>query len=200
MRLYVILGAVVTAASLLAGCGSPGALPGTQLQSAPSLLAPAGGSKNVIKNGCFAGLKSWKEIKGTGADKSNPASGSVSNVSGGFGSCKKAVFAGTKKSPAPNGFWGVSQSVKVPSNGKLTWWYKGGSDDMLQYGQQLVNIVSGGKTTACYKKLTTTKNWALGSCSLKSFGGKTVTIEFGVFDNGYSKTYDDWYVSDISLT
>jgi len=201
MRLYVILGAAVTAASLLAGCGGPGALPGAQSPSAQSPFAPAKTTTtNVIKNGCFTGLTGWTEVKGTGSDKSNPSSGSVSDASGGYGTCKHAAFAGTSKPPAPNGFWGVSQSVKVPTNGKLTWWFKGASDDELQYGQQLVNIVSGGKTTACYKELKTTKSWTAGSCSLKSYGGKTVTIEFGVFDNGYDKTYNDWYVSDISLT
>jgi hypothetical protein len=204
MRLYVILGAVVTAASLLAGCGGPGALPGGQSPAAP-LFAPAKATTtNVIKNGCFTVAKGkvsdWTEVKGTGADKSNPASGSVSDAKGGYGTCKDSIFAGTTKPPAPNGFWGVSQKVKVPSNGKLTWWFKGASDDELQYGQQLVNIVSGTKTTSCYKELKTTTKWTAGSCSLKSYSGKTVTIEFGVSDNGYDKTYDDWYVSDVSLT
>jgi hypothetical protein len=200
MRLYVMLGAAVTAASLLAGCGTPGTLPGTQSPFTTSLRPAKGTTTNVIKNGCFSGLASWTEVKGKGADKSNPASGSVSDASGGYGSCKNAAFAGTSKPPAPNGFWGVSQKVKVPPNGKLTFWFKGASDDELQYGQQLVNVISGSKTTSCYKELKTTTKWTLGSCNLKSYSGKTVTLEFGVFDNGYDKTYDDWYVSDISLT
>jgi hypothetical protein len=207
MRLYVIVGAAVTAALLLAGCGAPGALPGAQYQAAPSFLAPAGGPTNLIKNGCFTGLSGWTEVKGTKMDTSNPKSGSVSVTSGGYGTCKHAIFAGTTKPPAPNGYWGVSQKVKVPSTGgTLTWWYKGANDnEMLQYGQQTVTIngeeyVGKTKTPTCYVKLATTTKWKAGRCNLKSYKGKTITVFFGVYDNGYDKTAVDWYVSDISLT
>lgn len=202
MRLYFTLAAAITAASLLTACGAQGTLPGTQSPFAASLFSADKATTNAIKNGCFTGLTSWKEIKGEGADKSNPASGSVKIMSGGYSNCKHAAFAGTTKPPAPNGFWGVSQTVKVPKNGKLTWWFWGASDDMIQYGQQEVNIVDGKKSTSCYKKLVTnsSKDWKEGTCSLKSYAGKNVTIELGVFDNGYSKTYDDWYISDVSVT
>jgi len=34
---------------------------------------------------------------------------------------------------------------------------------------------------------------------LSKYAGQTVTLQFGVYDNGYSKTYDNWNVSDIIL-
>jgi hypothetical protein len=207
MRLYVSFLAAVSAVSLLAGCGGPGALPSGQSPFAASLLPSKKTATNVIKNGCFSGLTGWKEVKGSGKDTSNPASGSVSVVSGGYGTCKSAAFAGTSKPPAPNGYWGVSQKVKVPSSGgTLKWWFKGANDnEEVQYGQQTVTIngsefVGKTKTPTCYVKLVTTTKWTLGSCNLKSYKGKTITIFFGVFDNGYDKTAVDWYVSDISLT
>ena len=40
---------------------------------------------------------------------------------------------------------------------------------------------------------------APGFAQAVSYAGKTVTLFFGVFDNGYDKTHLDWYVSDIAL-
>jgi hypothetical protein len=207
MRLYVIGGAAVTAALLLAGCGSPGALPGAQSQAASSLLAPAHAPTNLIKNGCFTGTTGWTAVKGSKMDTSNPKSGSESIMSGGYAACKHSLFAGTSKPPAPNGYWGLEQKVKVPkTGGTLKWWYKGANDnEELQYGQQTVTIdgnefVGKTKKATCYVGLATTTSWKAASCNLKSFKGKTITIFFGVYDNGYDKTAVDWYVSDISLT
>lgn len=201
MKNIWIAGAVFSAASLfMAGCGGSSATP-PLAQTPAALLAPSSAS-NAIKNGCFAGITSWKEVKGVGADKSNPPSGKVSIVKGGYQSCKGAAFAGTTKAPAPNGFWGVAQTVKVTKAGKLSWWFWGASTDQLKYGDQEVDVVIGGKTVdRCYKNLTTTakKGWKLGTCKLSKYAGKTVTLEFGVYDNGYKSTDDYWYVSDVIL-
>jgi hypothetical protein len=201
MKNIWIAGAALSAASLvMAGCGGSSAtLP---VASSPSSLVAPSAATNVIKNGCFSGLTSWKEAKGVGLDKSNPPSGKVAAVKGGYKTCKGSAFAGTTKAPAPNGFWGVSQTVKMTKAGKLSWWYWGGSNDQLQYGDQEVDVVMGGKTVdRCYKALVTnsSKQWKLGTCSLAKYAGKTVTLEFGVYDNGYKSTYDYWYVSDIVL-
>lgn len=201
MKNIWIAGAVFSAASLfMAGCGGSSATP-PLAQTPAALLVPSSAS-NAIKNGCFAGITSWKEVKGVGADKSNPPSGKVSIVKGGYQSCKGAAFAGTTKAPAPNGFWGVAQTVKVTKAGKLSWWFWGASTDQLKYGDQEVDVVIGGKTVdRCYKNLTTTakKGWKLGTCKLSKYAGKTVTLEFGVYDNGYKSTDDYWYVSDVIL-
>ncbi|MBV8584076.1 MAG: hypothetical protein JO241_08780, partial [Candidatus Eremiobacteraeota bacterium] len=103
--------AALSAASLvIAGCA--GSSPTMPLPPAANFVAPSAAT-NAIKNGCFSGLTGWKEVKGAGMDKSNPPSGSVSAVKGGYQSCKGSAFAGTTKAPAPNGFWGVAQTVKV---------------------------------------------------------------------------------------
>ena len=199
-NIWIACAALSAAPLFIAGCGgSSGTLPSSL---APSSLAALPAATNVIKNGCFSGLTGWKEVKGVGLDKSNPASGSVKVVKGGYKPCKGAAFAGTTKAPAPNGFWGVSQTVKMTKAGKLSWWYWGGSTDQLKYGDQEVDVVMGGKTVdRCYKNLTNNSktDWKLGTCSLKKYAGKTVTLEFGVYDNGYKSTDDYWYVSDITL-
>jgi hypothetical protein len=200
MRPLVVLGAAMTASMLLAGCGgSSSSLPGT-INVPPNMPAAA---TNAIKNGCFSGTTPWKYVKGVGRDTGNPASGVVKIVKGGYGSCKGSAFMGTTKNPAPNGFWGVSQTLKVTPAGKLSWWFWGASTDSLKYGDQEVDVVMNGKIVyTCYKQLITNPKtaWKLGTCSLKKYAGKTVSIQFGVYDNGYSKTYDYWYVSDVSLT
>ena len=192
--------AALSAASLvIAGCA--GSSPTMPLPPAANFVAPSAAT-NAIKNGCFSGLTGWKEVKGAGMDKSNPPSGSVSAVKGGYQSCKGSAFAGTTKAPAPNGFWGVAQTVKVTKAGKLSWWYWGGSTDQIKYGVQEVDVVMGGKTVdRCYKALVTNPktDWKLGTCNLKKYANKTVTLEFGVYDNGYKSTDDYWYVSDITL-
>jgi hypothetical protein len=202
MRFRLMLGAVAVTASLLtAACaGNNGTLPAAQ---SPQAFAPSAASANAITNGCFdSGTKPWTFVKGVGIDKSNPASGTVSIVSGGYKSCKHAAFEGTTKDPAPNGFYGVSQTVTVTKAGKLSWWYWGDSTESISYGYQEVTVVVGGKVVdQCYHAdvTNTSKAWKEGTCSLSKYAGQKVELQFGVFDNGYDKTHLDWYVSDISL-
>ena len=203
MRFRSILAGVVAAGTLAACAGGTGTLPNQSSPFAAHAAAPDKAATNVIKNGCFdTGTAPWKLVKGTGSDSSNPPSGTVSIVKGGYGACKHAAFAGTTKKPAPNGFWGVSQTVKMTKAGKLSWWYWGSSTEDIKYGDQEVDVVVGGKIVdTCYSADTTnTKSaWKLGTCSLKKYAGKTVTLQFGVYDNCYDGTYDNWYVSDVSL-
>lgn len=196
MRHRLVLGAALVAGTLLtsACAGSSNSIPGTAGAFAPqSILAHA--STDPIQNGCFSSgkLAPWKAVMG----KKN---GSVKVTSGGYGSCKFGAFAGTSKAPAPDGFYGVSQTVKVTKAGKLSWWWKGASNDEIKYGDQEVDVVIGGKIVdTCYKELKTSTKWLLGTCNLAKYAGKTVSIQFGVYDNGYSKTYDNWTVSDVQL-
>ncbi len=145
MRLRMILAGAVAAGTLAACAGGTGTIPNASSPFAPNLAAPAAAT-NAIKNGCFdTGAKSWKLEKGVGVDTKNPKSGAVSIMSGGTGSCKHAAFAGTTKKPAPNGFWGVAQTVKMTAAGKLTFDYWGASTENKLYGSQQVNVVVGGK-------------------------------------------------------
>ena len=206
MRLRMLLAGAVAAGTLLtAACaGGTGTIPNASSPFSAKLAAPdKKPTANAIKNGCFdSGTAPWKLIKAVGADKTNPPSGAVKIAKGGYGACKHAAFAGTTKDPAPNGFFGVSQTVKMTKAGKLTWWYWGSSTEDPKYGDQEVDVVVAGKTVdKCYGKDTTnTKSaWKLGSCTLSKYAGQTVTLQFGVFDNGYNMTYDNWNVSDIVL-
>jgi hypothetical protein len=203
MRLRSLLAGIVAAGTLAACAGGTSAVPNQSSPFAVKAAAPDKAAANAIKNGCFdTGTTPWKIVKGAGSDSSNPPSGSASIVKGGYGTCKHSAFAGTTKAPAPNGFWGVSQTVKMTKAGKLSWWYWGSSTEDIKYGDQEVDVVVGGKIVdACFSADTTNskKAWKLGTCTLSKYAGKTVTLQFGVYDNGYSKTYVSWYVSDITL-
>lgn len=197
MRLRNVLGAALAAGTLFTSAcsGSSGTIPNAQSPLSTMLAVPAKAPANAIQNGCFTNgaLAPWTEVKGT-------KQGSVSIQKGGYGTCKYAAFAGSKKAPAPDGFYGVSQTVKVTTAGKLSFWYEGASNDEIKYGDQEVDVVINKKIVdTCYKALTTTKTWKLGTCNISKYKGQTVQLQFGAYDNGYSKTYDYWVVSDISL-
>ena len=107
---------------------------------------------------------------------------------------------GTTQPPAVDGLHGIEQSVKIPTNAELTWWYYAGTNDEPKYADQEVDLYSGGKQVyQCYKQLLDTKKWAEGSCDLSKYAGKTYDVVLGVNDNGYDKTYVYWYVDDLSL-
>jgi hypothetical protein len=209
MRPRLVLSAAVAAATLMtsACAGTSGTLPSAQPAAggaANSVAPSAAKATNVIANNCFdKGTSPWTLVKGADPDTKNPLGGKVEIVSGGYGTCKHAAFEGTTAKPAPNGFWGVSQNVTVTKAGNLTWWYWGASTEEVKYGSQQVNVIVGGKTVAqCYSEDTTNPNtdWKEGKCNLSKYAGQKVTLEFGVYDNGYDGTQVDWYVSNISLT
>jgi hypothetical protein len=114
--------------------------------------------------------------------------------------CKYAAFMGTTKPPAVDKIHGIEQSVKIPANGQLTWWYYAGTNDSPKYADQEVDLMSGSKTVyQCFKKLQNTKKWTKGTCDFSKYAGKTYDLVVGVNDNGYDKTYVYWYVDDFSL-
>jgi phospholipase C len=151
-------------------------------------------SGNVIQNGCFDGLSPWTLV-GTGT-------GSAKIVTNKYNCGTHSAFMGTTSPPSVNGLHGLEQSVLIPSGALLTWWWLGGSNDKIQYGDQEVDLInSSGKIVyQCYKELQTSSSWVQQSCDLSAYAGQTLNVAFGVNDNGYDKTYVYWYVDDVSLT
>lgn len=198
MRKVIFGCAIAAAALLLAACSSSGIPPTSPSGSAPFLMHLNGvgpDAGNVIKNPCFdtGKLTPWTSVGKT------PGQGAISKTEI-YGSCKYSAFAGTTKPPAVTKIHGISQKVKIPTNGVLTFWYWGDSDDNIKYADNEVDLMSG--TTLidqCFKKLVTTKKWTKGTCNFSKYAGKTYDLVLGVNDNGYDKTYIYWYVDDISL-
>jgi hypothetical protein len=203
MRHLVTGCAFAAGALLIAACSSSGVNPAAGTMPAQALHAPglafSPAATNVLKNPCFATgkLSPWTAWIGSGGTSRGTAVISTAEVYG----CKYSAYAGTDSPPAVTKLHGISQKVTIPTNGELTWWYYGGSDDEIKYADDEVDLYSG--TTLvyqCFKKLITTKKWTEGKCSLGKYAGKAYDLVLGVNDNGYSKTYIYWYVDDLSLS
>lgn len=149
---------------------------------------------NVIVNGGFeSGLPPWSLV-GSGR-------GSAKIVTTKAHSGTHSAFMGTTSGPAVNGLHGLEQAVTIPTGGVLTFWYQGSSDDTSQYADQEAAITdSQGKIVKqCYKNLETTKTWQEATCDVSALAGENLNVVFGVDDNGYSSTYVNWYIDDVSL-
>lgn len=194
---HIIGGCAIVAGTLFfAGCsgGIPPANPGaiSALSNRTGLGFDASG--NVLKNPCFTTgkLAPWVSVGKA------PGQGVISKME--VYQCKYSAFAGTTSPPAVDKLHGIKQKVTIPKNATLTWWYYAGSNDMIKYADDEVDLYSG--TTLidqCFKKLVTTKKWTKGTCDLSKYAGKTYDLVLGVNDNGYDKTYVYWYVDDLSL-
>lgn len=150
---------------------------------------------DVIVNGGFeSGLSPWTLI-GSGR-------GTARVVSGTAHSGTHSAFMGNKVAPAVNGLHGVQQSVTIPSGGSLSFWYRGGSNDTIQYADQEADLIdaSGTVVDQCMKVLVTTTTWTQQTCDVSAYAGQTLNVAFGVNDNGYSRAYVYMYVDDVSLT
>jgi hypothetical protein len=196
MRRHITIGCAIAAGALfITACSSSGMPP---TSGGPALFAQSHVSPlaaNVLKNPCFSTgkLAPWKNV-GTKRGKAVISKKEKWD-------CPYSVFMGTTSPPAVNGLFGIEQSVKIPAKAKLTWWYYADSNDEIKYGNQEVDLESGGKIVyQCFKELETTKKWTQASCDLSKYAGKTYDIVLGVDDNGYDKTYVYWYVDNISLT
>jgi hypothetical protein len=200
MRRHITIGCALAAGALLLTACNSGGMPPANGGSTSSFFAQSGRSglspaaANVLKNPCFSTgkLTPWK------ATGKNPGDAVISKKE--VWDCPYAAFMGTTKPPAVNGLHAIEQSVKIPPKATLTFWYYGSSNDEPKYGDQEVDLQLNGKTVyQCFKSLVKTKKWTMGKCSLSKYAGKTYELVLGVNDNGYSKTYVDWYVDDLSL-
>jgi hypothetical protein len=174
------------------GAGIPSAAQPDGVASRP--VFPNAGATNVIQNPEFANgkLAPWVAV--------GPSSGEGEiSTKEHYGATKYSAFMGTTAPPAINGVGGISQKVKVPTKGELTWWYYGKTDDQIKYAHDVVEVTEGKITTAVSTLFVTSGKWTEGSVSLAKYAGKTVTLTFAVSDNGYDKTYIEEYVDDISL-
>ena len=131
----LIAGAAVAGALATAACAGSGTLPG----SAPVQLAPAGiaakAPTNVFKNPDFAtGLSGWTIVKGK-------SGGTVAaSTSYKYTGDKGSAFMGSTKPPAVDGLYGIAQTVKVPADGKLSFWYSAETNDLIKYGDIDQNV------------------------------------------------------------
>jgi hypothetical protein len=196
MHRHLILSSALAVSVLgLAACSGNGAgIPSaSQASSVVSNLMLPDAATNAITNGSFTTgkLTPWVAVGKTGK-------GEISTKEH-YGSTKYSAFMGTTTPPAVSEVTGISQKVKVPTKGVLTWWMYGNSTDTAQYASDVVEITEGTTTTGVWKDFVKSAKWTKESVSLSKYAGKTVTLTIGVDDNGYSKTDINEYVDDVSL-
>jgi hypothetical protein len=98
---------------------------------------------------------------------------------------------------------GVCQSVKVPSNGVLTFWvYALTNETSTEYSYQEAEFLDneGNTVKMLWQVSAQTNGWAQKTVDVSAFAGQTLRLYFGVHGNGYAKTYTILYVDDVSLT
>jgi hypothetical protein len=197
MHRHLILSSALAVSVLgLAACsGNSAGIPTTAAPAgvASHFVLPDAAAKNVILNPEFSNgkLAPWVAVGKTGK-------GSVSTKEH-YGATKYSAFMGTTAPPAVDAVTGISQKVKVPTKGELTWWYLGNSTDTAQYASDIVSVTEGTTTTDVWKNFIKTGKWTEGKVSLAKYAGKTVTLTIAVDDNGYSKTYINEFIDDVSL-
>ncbi|HTX58275.1 MAG TPA: hypothetical protein VMH02_01275, partial [Verrucomicrobiae bacterium] len=121
MRGYIFTTGLLAAGLLVSGCagGSQSLSPASGSLVPQAAFAPAAAT-NAIVNGSFTTgkLAPWAAFgKGAGA-------GTVTDKQH-YGNTKYAGFMGTLTTPAVNLPHGMSQTITVPKNGKLTFWHEG---------------------------------------------------------------------------
>ena len=141
---------------------------------------------NVVLNPGFeSGRVTWTEASSLGyvlIDTTRPRSGLYSAWLGG----------------ANNETSTISQSVVVPSGGRLTYWWYATSSDFNGYDWMDVRVTTGGATTTLRSRTTDVKGaWYQDTIDLSAYGGKTVSLSFRVrTDVSYSSSF---FVDDVSV-
>jgi len=153
---------------------------------------PGGGGTNVILNPGFESGPGpeWKESSSGGyelIDTTKPHTGSYSAYLCGYNSCKEYV----------------QQTVTVPANGSLTyWWYMSSTDSKTYSHDSLkVQVYSTSGTllgTLKTRANTTTRNsWVKDTLSLSAYAGQTVNLRFNAATNStYPTTF---WIDDVAL-
>lgn len=150
---------------------------------------PPGG--NVIANGDFeSGNTSWTQSSTGGyeiVDSYKPHGGSYSAWMGGYNN-------GTDK---------LSQTVTIPSNGTLTyWWYMTSSEGTTTaYDYLRVRLYNSGGTLVATLKTRSNKDargaWYQDTISVASYAGQSLRIEFSVTTD--SSLTSSFFIDDVNL-
>jgi hypothetical protein len=116
-----------------------------------------------------------------------------------------SAVMGALSPPEVNGWSAIAQQVKVPSNGKLSFWvYQGSNEGTLGYGTRyawqagyLLNS-RGSILKTFFKTVNNTNGWVSYTINLAQYAGQNDYIYFGCFGDGYSQAYTYQYVDDVT--
>jgi thermitase len=171
-------------------CGRINAQAAVTGTTEPPPPPPPSGTDAITNGGFESGLSPWTESSSGGyslRDSTRPHSGSWGTWLGGYNS-------GTDL---------VRQTVTVPSNGTLTyWWYMTTQESgSTAYDFLRVRVLNGsGSLLATLRTLSNASGagtWRQDSLSLSSYAGQQVQVEFRVSTD--SSLPSSFFVDDVSL-
>ena len=161
-------------------------------------ITPMDSSGNLVNGGFETGaLSPWID------ESSGRPDAKVTTARAHSGSY--STIMGALSPPEVNGWSAIAQQVKVPSNGRLSFWvYQGSNEATFGYGTRyawqagyLLNS-SGSILTTFYKTVNNTNGWVNYTINLSKYAGQTDYIYFGCYGDGYSQTYTYQYVDDVT--
>jgi subtilase family serine protease len=116
-----------------------------------------------------------------------------------------SAFMGTLAPPEVNGYAGICQYVTIPANGQLTFYvYQGSNEGQLGYGTtyawQEGDLLdsNGDSVDNFYTTVNNTNGWQKMTVNLAAYAGSSYYLYFGVYGDGYNKTYVYQYVDSVS--
>jgi hypothetical protein len=154
-------------------------------------------ARNVVHDPGFesGGTSTWHECGSQDAR--------VSSAQAHHGTYSLRAGSTNRNSGQIDGDEGLCQSVKVPTNGVLTFWvYALTNETSTEYSYQEAEFLDaeGNTVKMLWQVSAQTNGWAQKTVDVSAFAGQTLRLYFGVHGNGYAKTYTILYVDDVSLT
>ncbi|HET6312958.1 MAG TPA: S8 family serine peptidase [Chloroflexia bacterium] len=155
----------------------------------PTPTPPPGGTERIVNGGFESGTSPWVQSSANGyqlIDPTRPRTGTYSAWLCGYNNCNDNIY----------------QTVTVPTNGTLTyWWYMTTQETSHPWDYLRVRLYNTSGTL-----LTTLRTWNDGSgagvwrqdsISLAGYAGQTVRVHFGATTDGSLTT--SFFVDDVSL-
>jgi subtilisin family serine protease len=179
----------INAFRAVSGSGNPTPTPTTPPNPTPTPTSPPGGTERVVNGGFENGTSPWAQSSTNGyqlIDTTRPHAGAYSAYLGGYN----------------NGTDTIYQTLTVPSNGTLSyWWYMTTQETSHPWDYLRVQV----RNTAG-AVLATLRTWNDGSgaglwrqdsLSLAAYAGQTVRITFSVTTDSSLTT--SFFVDDVSV-
>lgn len=112
-----------------------------------------------------------------------------------------SAFMGKLSPPEVNGWAAIAQLVKVPANGKLSFYvYQGSNEPNTQYAFQAGYLLNsrGSILKTFYTTVSNAQTWVNYTIDLSAYAGQTDYIYFGCYGDGYAADYTYQYLDDVA--
>jgi carboxypeptidase T len=182
---YAVIG---KQAQYCSGVPTPTPTPGTT--PTPTPTPPPAGTEKIVNGGFESGTSPWVQSSSGGyqlISTTRPHTGSYSAYMGNYNNASDSIY----------------QSVTIPSNGTLTyWWYMQTQETgTTAYDYLRVRLYNSGGTLVAtlrsWSNASGAGQWRQDSLSLASYAGQTLRVQFTVTNDSSLPT--GFFVDDVSV-